>query len=245
MRILSEARCKLKRNILATSSLTLVATSAFGADGERAENIIELLMKATLLGTVWVLWLMIILSVITVGIIGERGWFFYKNRIDFAGFIDKITQLLNNEKTDEAVEYAKNHRSIEGQMITEGLANVKKGSRAIEKAMSAFYTRQRIVFDRGLTFLNTVGNNAPFIGLFGTVLGIIQAFHDLSLNPAGGPTVVMAGISEALVATAVGLFVAIPAVMANNTFQRMIKEKLTNMEAAQDIVLTHCNDKKS
>ena len=73
--------------------------------------------------------------------------------------------------------------------------------------------------------LGTLGNNAPFIGLFGTVLGIIRAFADLAAHPAAvaGASTVMAGISEALVATAVGLFVAIPAVLAYNIFQRLLK----------------------
>ena len=85
--------------------------------------------------------------------------------------------------------------------------------------------------------LGTLGNNAPFIGLFGTVIGIIQAFHDLSSNPEGGPSVVMAGISEALVATAVGLLVAIPAVIAYNGYQRMVKRRLSNAEAMKRLVV--------
>ena len=77
--------------------------------------------------------------------------------------------------------------------------------------------------ERNLAFLGTVGNNAPFVGLFGTVIGIIVAFNELSLNTQGGASTVMGGISEALVATAIGLLVAIPAVAAFNTFQRRIK----------------------
>jgi biopolymer transport protein ExbB len=84
-----------------------------------------------------------------------------------------------------------------------------------------------------------LGNNAPFIGLFGTVIGIIQAFHNLAANPAGGPAVVMAGISEALVATAVGLVVAIPAVVAYNGFLRVVKRRVANAEAVKRIILTH------
>ena len=80
-------------------------------------------------------------------------------------------------------------------------------------------------------FLGTLGNNAPFIGLFGTVLGIIKAFNDLAFNPEGGPSVVMSGISEALVATAVGLFVAIPAVIMFNTYNRKVKAHMSNIES--------------
>ena len=110
--------------------------------------------------------------------------------------------------------------------------------------MSGYVAWQRPRFDRGLTFLGTLGNNAPFIGLFGTVLGIIQAFHDLAAHPEGGTSVVMAGISESLVATAVGLFVAIPAVLAYNTFQRMVKRKMTSAESVQDLVMTHFSQQR-
>jgi len=88
--------------------------------------------------------------------------------------------------------------------------------------------RRRLEYEQWLFVLGTLGNNAPFIGLFGTVLGIIRAFADLASNAsraagASNPSAVMAGISEALVATAVGLFVAIPAVLAFNIFQRLLK----------------------
>ena len=82
---------------------------------------------------------------------------------------------------------------------------------------------ERLRYERGLAFLGTLGSNAPFVGLFGTVLGIIRAFHDLAANSAQGAQAVMAGIAEALVATAVGLLVAIPAVAAYNAFSRHVE----------------------
>ncbi len=88
-----------------------------------------------------------------------------------------------------------------------------------------------------LGVLGTLGNNAPFIGLFGTVLGIIKAFADLSRNSGGGAGAVMAGISEALVATAVGLMVAIPAVIAFNFFQAQVRKTLTRVDAIAHMVL--------
>ncbi len=89
----------------------------------------------------------------------------------------------------------------------------------------------RVHLERNLTFLASVGSNAPFIGLFGTVLGIIRAFHDLVGNVGGGADVVMAGISEALVAPAGGIFVAIPAIVAYNAFQRRVEQLLALSEA--------------
>jgi biopolymer transport protein ExbB len=92
--------------------------------------------------------------------------------------------------------------------------------------------------ERGLSFLATVGSNAPFIGLFGTVLGIIQAFHDLAANTSEASEAVMAGISEALVATAVGLLVAIPAVVLYNFFTRWVKGRLARSESLADLVMS-------
>ena len=90
------------------------------------------------------------------------------------------------------------------------------GRRGARRA--AIVEQERLRYERGLAFLGTLGNNAPFVGLFGTVLGIIRAFHDLAGNSLQGSQAVMAGIAEALVATAVGLLVALPAVATYNAF---------------------------
>jgi biopolymer transport protein ExbB len=96
----------------------------------------------------------------------------------------------------------------------------------VEQVIASTVARERPQYERFLSFLGTLGNNAPFIGLFGTVLGIIKAFNDLGASGGKGGAMqqtVMAGISEALVATAVGLAVAIPAVVAFNVFNRQLK----------------------
>lgn len=102
------------------------------------------------------------------------------------------------------------------------------GGEALETALAA----ERLRLERGLGFLATVGSNAPFVGLLGTVIGVIAAFHDLSRSTGGGPERVMAGISEALVATAVGLFVAVPAVVAYNGYGRLLRRMLAAAEVS-------------
>ena len=102
--------------------------------------------------------------------------------------------------------------------------------------------RERPQYERFLSVLGTLGNNAPFIGLFGTVLGIIKAFHDLGEMNAKGAAIqqtVMAGISEALVATAVGLAVAIPAVVCNNVFNRRLKTVTSRTHALGHALVAH------
>src|SRR6202011_1342010 len=99
---------------------------------------------------------------------------------------------------------------------------------SVEDLLSGAETKERQRYSKRLSILATVGSNAPFIGLFGTVLGIIKAFHDLAGNMSGVGNTVMLGISEALVATAVGLVVAIPAVVAYNALMSTVKELSAN-----------------
>jgi biopolymer transport protein ExbB len=96
--------------------------------------------------------------------------------------------------------------------------------------------------EKHLGILGTLGNNCPFIGLFGTVLGIIKAFADLSHNQGGGAAVVMAGIAEALVATAVGLMVAIPAVVAYNILQGRVRRTLGRVDAMAHLILARSHE---
>jgi len=99
----------------------------------------------------------------------------------------------------------------------------------------------RLRLEQRLSFLGTLGNNAPFVGLLGTVIGIVQAFQQLESAGLGGPASsdIMGAIAEALVATAIGLAVAIPAVVAFNYFQRRIKTTLGNAEVLEHILLSH------
>jgi biopolymer transport protein ExbB len=107
----------------------------------------------------------------------------------------------------------------------------------MERAMEGTAIAEKLRMERGLSYLATVGANAPFIGLFGTVLGIIQAFHDLSIDTSNASEAVMAGISEALVATAVGLMVAIPAVVLYNAFTRWVRNRVGRSESLADLVV--------
>ncbi len=202
-------------------------------------NIVEKLLGLTLIGTEWVLWLLIVLSVISLSIMIERAFFFMRMRINFSQFTDKLVKALIDDKIDDAVSLCKQNLSLETQVALRGFENRKRGVKAMKESMEGFLVGERQVLDRGLVVLGTLGNNAPFIGLFGTVIGIIMAFKDLASNPAGGAAVVMAGISEALVATAVGLMVAIPAVIAFNAFNRIVKRHYANAEAVMKMVLTH------
>ena len=202
-------------------------------------NIVQKLLGITLLGNAWVLWLLIGLSILSVSIMFERFFYFRKAQIHFPEFSEKLSKLLMSGDATEIVKLCAQSQALESQVVLRGLEHQARGPRAMEESMLAYVISERQNLDRGIVILGTLGNNAPFIGLFGTVLGIIIAFQDLARNPAGGPSVVMAGISEALIATAVGLMVAIPAVIAYNFFQRVVKRHISNSEAVVKVVMAH------
>jgi biopolymer transport protein ExbB len=130
-----------------------------------------------------------------------------------------------------------------------GLDEADRGAKSASEAMIGARALQRVKLERRLAYLGTLGNNAPFVGLFGTVIGVVQAFEVLGKQDAAmavseaaqgmAPQEVMAAIAEALVATAVGLFVAIPAVAMYNIFQRRLKSILANTDALGSVLLAH------
>jgi biopolymer transport protein TolQ len=120
-----------------------------------------------------------------------------------------------------------------------------KGLDGLEELFNSFILSVRPTLEKHLNFLATIGSNAPYIGLLGTVLGIMKAFHDLASQSESGMQAVMAGISGALLATAAGLFVAIPAVMAYNYYQKKVKAILASIEMAKDLAVVFCKSKEN
>ncbi|MDC0711666.1 MotA/TolQ/ExbB proton channel family protein [Stigmatella sp. ncwal1] len=181
------------------------------------------LLGVTLTSAEWVLWVLTVLSVLSIAIMLERSLYFARHRLSHS---EELAVRLSRGEFEAVSAAVKGRRGMEAAVIQEALAASSRGADAVEQLIASVVARERPQYERFLSFLGTLGNNAPFIGLFGTVLGIIKAFHDLgSLSAKGGAIqqTVMAGISEALVATAVGLAVAIPAVVAFNIFNRQLK----------------------
>ena len=189
----------------------------------------------TLLGAQWVLWLLIGLSVVSVAIMIERLLYFARRKVDLDALIrDARAGVHDPEAT---LQKWKNVEAMEAVIARTGLAEAHRGPGAAAEAMVGVRGRERQLLERRLAYLGTLGNNAPFIGLFGTVLGIIRSFHDLAENAQAGAQTVMTGISEALVATAVGLMVAIPAVMAFNYFMRRVRAMVANADSVAHVIL--------
>ena len=192
--------------------------------------LIERLLKVALLGSEWVLYLLVGLSVLSLATMAERWVFFLRHRDDLDRLRKQLTDRLDAGDVREASALLEKGRSFEARLAFEALRWAFAGPDAIADAADAELLRCKKELERGTNLLGTLGNNAPFVGLFGTVLGVIIAFHALgdAGQNSGAMGGVMSGISEALVATGVGLFVALPAVVAYNLIQKRIGEIETN-----------------
>jgi biopolymer transport protein ExbB/TolQ len=211
-------------------------------------NLVEWLQHLmTNFGAAWVMWLMIGLSVASVTIMLERGWFYYSIRDDIPALAQTLRDRLRDNDVDAALGLLEKSPSAEAAVVVAGLREADRGATAADKAMRGAAALQKMKLERRLAFLGTLGNNAPFIGLFGTVIGVVQAFEQLGKQgmstaqaaSAAAPQEVMAAIAEALVATAVGLAVAIPAVAAYNFYQRHTRSVLGNTDALSNVLLAH------
>lgn len=204
------------------------------------------LVAFSLLGATWVLWLLVGLSILSVTVMIERAIFYVRRRVDARALGRELGALLDKNDVAAARALLERQDTMEAHVVRAGLATIDRGARAVSETMDAELVRQKSRFESYLIFLGTLGNNAPFIGLFGTVLGIIKAFKDLSIGDptkGAGAQAVMAGISEALVATAVGLAVALPAVVAFNYFKTVVKRFVANTESLSKTVSSHIPEK--
>lgn len=205
----------------------------------------QMFMGIALLGAEWVLYLLLLISVLSVAVIIERAKFFKNNQ--------RKMDLLSNEIRAAAQKgkWAEIQRLLDAQpkeekatsysyALAEALSHLAETphAEALDQISNDAILRVRKSWEKNLTVLATIGSNAPFVGLFGTVLGIIQAFHDIAKTTATtGVQGVSSGLSEALIATAVGILVAIPAVVAYNFYNRRVKNALQEAEALKSFLI--------
>src|SRR5579859_7958384 len=193
---------------------------------------------------------MALLSIVSLAIMLERAWLYWSLRDDVEALMRDLGRLLRGGDLEGARRRLEASPSAEAAVVIAGIVEAGMGAEAAEEAMAGASALQRMKLEKRLSYLGTLGNNAPFIGLLGTVIGIVGAFDELgkasAIAPGGSgvqsqiaPTAVMTNIAEALVATAVGLLVAIPAVAAFNVFQRLVKTTVANTEALGHVLLAH------
>jgi len=202
-------------------------------------NIQERLTAFALLGAGWVMWLLVGLSILGVAIMLERAYFFLATRDDIDALRkDLMTHLMAGDLA-AAMRRLAASKSVEATMVAASIEAAGDGAASASERMGGEAQLARIQMERNLAFLGTVGNNAPFVGLLGTVIGIIRAFHSLDESQGKVTAGLMADIGEALVATAIGILVALPAVAAYNFFQRLIKLRLARGHALGSHVIAH------
>jgi biopolymer transport protein ExbB/TolQ len=220
---------------------TLLAVAVAG--GRHSGWLTTVLLDFARGGAEWVLWLLVILSFLSITVMVERTAFYRRHRVDPQQIRNMLVEHLEGGRPDLALDGLAKSDSMEAHVLTYGLQHLERGRRAVQELMAGVMARERLRYDRYLSFLGTLGNNAPFIGLFGTVLGVIQAFDGLRgldmTDTAAAGAAVMGPIAEALIATGVGLLVAIPAVVAINVFRTRVRGVTTNTELLSRTMLAY------
>jgi len=197
------------------------------------------LVSVSMMGARVLLYVLFVLSILSVTIAIEKYVQYRRDNALGPGFRQELIKYLEKNDVAGALKAVEGVRGANAAVLREGLSNYQEGPAAIEEIVAGRTVLERGRLERRLIILGTIGNNAPFVGLLGTVMGIIKAFHDLSMTTTQGPSAVMAGISEALIATAVGLFVAIPAVVLFNWLKSRARMLLDEAEANARILLAY------
>ena len=194
---------------------------------------------------------MAVMSVASLIVMFERIVVFSKSRSESIQFAEKMAQLLSGGDIAVAVGAGLNKNVGHlGRVINAGLTAYKLAPRnrdaaveSVARALERQAAREVQIFKRGLGVLATVGSTAPFIGLLGTVMGIVNSFQSMAASGSGGLGTVSAGIAEALITTAFGLLVAIPAVMAFNFLQGWVDARSVDISESSneflDLVSKH------
>ncbi|MBV9233566.1 MAG: MotA/TolQ/ExbB proton channel family protein [Candidatus Eremiobacteraeota bacterium] len=171
----------------------------------------------------WDMWLLLLISIVGLAVVIERLVFFQMQHSDTKGLLRQIGARVSADDLDGAIDVCKKHRGMLPRILEFGLRRGEKNRADITDALSIALMEHLNSLERNLAIIGTIAVIAPFVGLFGTVLGIIRAFQDIALKGNSTPAVVAAGVSEALITTATGLIIAVIAVVFFNFFKSRIK----------------------
>jgi len=182
-------------------------------------------------GAEWVMWLLVALSIIGFAIATERAFALVRTRDHVGALGIDMMRLLKRGDVEAAKVRLARSPSFEAKVVAAGLAQAQNGPQAAEEGMLGAAQLAKLQMEKRLSFLGTLGANAPFVGLLGTVIGIVRAFALLDQSAGKVTSGLMSEVGEALVATAIGILVALPAVAFFNAFQRVIKARLARADA--------------
>ena len=182
-------------------------------------------------GAEWVMWLLVALSIIGFAIATERAFALVRTRDHIGAMGLDMMRHLKRGELDAAMARLARSPSFEAKVVSAGLARAEAGPEAAEEGMLGAAQLAKLQMEKRLSFLGTLGANAPFVGLLGTVIGIVRAFQMLDQNGGKVSSGLMSEVGAALVATAIGILVALPAIVFFNVFQRVIKTRLSRADA--------------
>lgn len=206
---------------------------------ENQDAVVKRLLELPLFHATWVLWLLLGVSILSVAVMIERGLFFRRRKIDLNAVRRDFSAALAKDDFEAAGRTLQAFDSLETNVALFALREHAAGPDAVETLIAGAIPKERERYESSLDLLATIASNAPFVGLFGTVLGIIRAFKDLAGNIHEASTAVMSGVAEALVTTAVGLLVAIPSLVAFNMYKRRVKGATNNAQLLCSILVAH------
>jgi biopolymer transport protein ExbB len=206
----------------------------------------QLFKIMTWMGSEWVLWTLFLMSVLTVWVILQR-WFEIRrlNNVSSRFWDEQADKWFRggSQLTSADIEKLKaSYPCLESEALEVTFRAMQSGSAAPSEVVAAYLDQRKLKLEKFVAILGTIGANAPFVGLLGTVLGIIRAFSDMAVSGlANSLETIGGGISEALVATAIGLFVAIPAVIFFNVLNKRISNLIRKAQNLSQLVLGQSN----
>lgn len=173
---------------------------------------------------------LVLCSVVTLGVTLERVHYFYKRRGEPDGLLRDVLDVLKEGQVREALRRCRAQAHPLGAVAAEVLESADADAAVQEERIQISLSQQKLLLERNLGVIGTMAAVAPLVGLLGTVWGIMRAFNDMATSGSAAPSVVAAGVAEALVTTAAGLVVAVPAVVLYNHLSRKMVVMLTVAE---------------
>ena len=177
------------------------------------------------------MYVLLFCSLLSLAVIIDRLWTYWSMmKVKRPEFMRKIQGMMERKDRESAIEACRDTNAPFARVALAGLELRSQNEKLISSTLERSVTIQASRLERLTSIVGTIGNTAVYIGLFGTVLGIIRAFRDISAMGTGGMAVVIGGVAEALITTATGLAVAVPSVIAYNYFVRRVDEFVNDME---------------
>ncbi|MFH1957736.1 MAG: MotA/TolQ/ExbB proton channel family protein [bacterium] len=190
------------------------------------------------------MWILLIISIAGLTYSIERIIYFVRNRKDIRDFCDRIKKMIANARFPEIIAVCRREPSPVSRMVENGLKEPERDTSIIYELMTNIINREKVHMENNVGVLGTVSHISPLVGLLGTVVGIIKSFHSIALTGSGGAEVVAMGVAEALITTAAGICIAVPAVILYNYFVRKISVTVQALSIARDEIITELKIKR-